>query len=148
MTGEGILRLIKRKVTEEGWLEDTGVGFEDVYLQKSDDAVPFALLVGFDLHSQIKRKFYYPFDTLGDVLAKDARRLGNLKTEPMIFAIIDVTYDDTTAVYLIWGERNLILTYYYRRSSDFIFANEREMGIFLHKKYLEGLTVLKESLRN
>ncbi len=148
MTGERILNLTKQKVREERWLEDTGVTFEDVYVQECDDAVPFALLVGFDLHSQIKRKFYYPFDTLGDVLARDAKRLGHLETEPMIFPVIDVTYDDTTAVYLIWGERSLILTYYYRRSPEFIFANEKEMAAFLEKKYLEGLTVLRESLKS
>lgn len=144
MTGKRLLAKVKRSIKQSGWIEDIGLGFRDIYLKKPDGCVPSELLIEDDLLSQIRRKFYYPFDAIAEALASAAIKIGSLSKRPVILSVIDADYEYATGVYLIWSEKDIILTKEWRRATDFWFHSDLEMEAFLERKYSEGLAQIQE----
>ena len=141
MTGKELLTKLKQQVDESGWLEETELDFASIYLEDNPASIPLGLLLeDEDGLIQIRRKFFYPLMVIGEALAEDAEKWGNLPQKPVFQAIIDPDYEWQTMAYLIWN--NEVIMSISERASYFWFYSEADMADFLAEKYQEGVAEL------
>ncbi|MDO8550918.1 MAG: hypothetical protein Q7S39_12325 [Ignavibacteria bacterium] len=140
MHSNEILKHVKESIHEDNWFMDTNVSFHDVYFNPSIDAIPFELLLnGENIIEQIRRKYFFVFNSLAEIIAKEIQEENGLSTKPIIWTVVDADYEYSTRVFLIWDDHDLILTKYFTPATYFYFKNETEMKSFLLKKYHEGI---------
>jgi hypothetical protein len=144
MTGSRLLKKLKQKVERSGWLSGTTLNFAHAYLDDAPASVPLGLLLAEDALVQIRRKFFYPLETIGEALSENSARWNHLDQAPVFQPVIDADYEWQTIACLIWN--NEIIISISERASDFWFDSETDMANFLEEKYQEGATRLQELL--
>ena len=145
MTGSELLKRLKQKVEESGWLSDTTLNFAHIYLDDAPASIPFELLLEEDTLVQIRRKFFYPLETVSEALSENSVKWSHSDQTTFVFQpVIDADYEWETIAYLIWS--NAVIISISERASDFWFDNETDMADFLEEKYQEGITRLQELL--
>ena len=144
MTGSELLKKLKQKVEESGWLSGTTLDFADVYLDDAPASIPLGLLLEEDALVQIRRKFFYPLETIGEALSENRAEWHPFNQASAFQPIIDADYEWQTIACLIWN--NEVIISISERASDFWFDGETDMADFLEEKYQEGVTRLQELL--
>ena len=144
MTGNELLNKLKQKVEESGWLSDTTLNFAHVYLDDDPASIPLELLLEEDALVQIRRKFFYPLETVGEALSENSVKWSHSDQTFVFQPVIDADYEWQTIAYLIWS--NAVIISISERASDFWFDSETDMADFLEEKYQEGVTRLQELL--
>ena len=71
MTGSELLKKLKQKVEGSGWLSGTTLSFDHLYLEYAPASIPLGLLLEEDALVQIRRKFFYPLETIGEALSEN-----------------------------------------------------------------------------
>jgi hypothetical protein len=136
---------MKQKVEESGWLDGTRLTFASIYLEDNPDAVPFGLLLkGEEALVQIRRKFYYPLEVVGEALAEAAVKLGSLPQKPVFQIVIDPDYEWQTTACLVWNRT--VIVNVSERASDFWFESADDAADFLAEIYQEGIAQLQSLL--
>ena len=144
MMGSRLLKKLKQKVEGSGWLSGTTLNFAHVYLDYAPASIPLGLLLEEDALVQIRRKFFYPLETIGEVLSENSVKWSHVDQAFAFQPVIDADYEWQTIACLIWN--NEVIINISERASDFWFDNETDMANFLEEKYQEGVTRLQELL--
>lgn len=144
MTGRELLQRVKQRVEESDWLDRTGLQFANVYLEYNPTSIPLGLMWEEDALAQIRRKFFYPLEVVGEALSEAAVRLGNLPQKPVFQIVVDPDYEWQTTAYLVWN-RTVIVSVS-ERASDFWFESEDDAADFLAEIYQEGVAQLQTFL--
>ncbi|MCS6861935.1 MAG: hypothetical protein NZT92_16640 [Abditibacteriales bacterium] len=93
---------------------------------------------------QIRRKFFYPLEVVGEALAEAIGGLGDLPREPVFEIVIDPDDEWNTIACLVWNRT--IIVRVSERAWEFWFESETEMADFLARIYQEGLPHLQMTL--
>lgn len=114
--GKALLSHVRKRVNECYYREDA---FRKMYLEEPDGCVPEDL-IGDDLLSDIKNKYYWPVDAVRDQLEREFGR------DPPMWIYVDPSYEDSTWALLTLDNRHILLTHC-QKPWQFWFESEAEM---------------------
>ena len=126
MTGSELLKKLKQKVEGCGWLSGTTLNFDHLYLEYAPASIPLGLLLEEDALVQIRRKFFYPLETIGEALSENSAKWNHFDQTFVFQTVIDADYEWQTTACLIWN--NEIIINISERASDFWFDNAIDMA--------------------
>ena len=86
-----LLKKLKQKVEGSGWLSGTTLNFAHVYLDYAPASIPLGLLLEEDALVQIRRKFFYPLEAIGEALSENSAKWSHFDQTFVFQTVIDLT---------------------------------------------------------